>query len=613
MKNKLKYLILSLGLFLAVAPAIVSRDLPVTTIGGRECYVYEVKKGVNIYDVAKELKISTGVITGLNPSAADGLRPGMHLYFPKYVLDGGPQKSKPTQNVSTVSEPEKTAEVIPATPLQPAKKVETAQPVAQEPAKDLPATYTVKKGESLYGISHKFGLTVEELIAMNPSAVYGISNGNVLILNPEKAKAAQIKGSNDNDADDDELADASTDMRTPPQQDYSLIPSERRISQMYVTKVEDNDGEYGDEVDPTDGFALEAVDTVNMAVILPFMLDHIEQNKTAQLFTEFYKGLMLAVNKLETKHTGHHVNLYAFDSAASVDTIAAIMRRPEMRDMSVIIGPDNEAQLKYIADAMNPGTVLFNVFNVRSTLWESNPQVIQANIPHSPMLEKAVNEFFNMYGDYTPVFIARIDGEADKDPFTSMLKQKLDARGIAYEDIAFKNLLSTRDLEKLATDSNYVFVPISGSRSEFAKFSEAIRKFGESRVSSSTRVFGYPDWITFRGEYLTRLCELEATIYTRFYYDVKEPESRDFNELFKETYGCEMLDAAPVQGVLGYDTGIYLLGLLKDHGADFKSYLSPFNGLQSALDFSGDAKNVNNALIIVTFTNGGNVIKTTLE
>ena len=46
MKNKLKYLILSLGLFLAVAPAIVSRDLPVTTIGGRESYFYDVKKGV---------------------------------------------------------------------------------------------------------------------------------------------------------------------------------------------------------------------------------------------------------------------------------------------------------------------------------------------------------------------------------------------------------------------------------------------------------------------------------------------------------------------------------------------------------------------------------------
>ncbi|MDE6085986.1 MAG: LysM domain-containing protein, partial [Muribaculaceae bacterium] len=170
MKYKLKHLILSLGLFLAVSPVLSARDLPVTTIGGRECYVYEVKKGVNIYDVAKELKISTGVITGLNPSAADGLRPGMHLYFPKYVLDGGPQvtgtdnvtEPDNVRNVVTTETDESTSElptVVDMIPLQPAKKTVSAD--KKEVDRDLPATYTVKKGESLYGISHKFGLTVE--------------------------------------------------------------------------------------------------------------------------------------------------------------------------------------------------------------------------------------------------------------------------------------------------------------------------------------------------------------------------------------------------------------------------------------------------------------------
>ncbi|MDE6086683.1 MAG: hypothetical protein K2G40_09830, partial [Muribaculaceae bacterium] len=442
---------------------------------------------------------------------------------------------------------------------------------------------------------------------------YGVSKGNILIINPDKAKAAKIDViENDINERNDDLAEGSTAVRTPPQQDYSLVPSERRITQEYVVKADD-DYPYTDSMD--DSLFVQVPDTVNMAVILPFMLQLPEQNKNAQLFTEFYKGLMIAVDNFSSNTSGHHINLYAYDSAASNDTIASIMRRPEMARMSVIIGPDNEAQLKYISDYMTPGSVLFNVFNVRSSLWENNPSVMQANIPHSPMLEKAVSEFLNMYEEYTPVFIARIDGEADKDPFTSLLRQNLDNRGIAYEEIAFKNLLGAKDLEKLVPDSNYVFVPISGTRSEFAKFSEAIRKFGESRVTSSTRVFGYPDWITFRGEYFTRLCELEATIYTRFYYNENDPASVAFNNLYKETYGSDMLDAAPVQGVLGYDTGMYLLGLIKDYGTDFMSHLSPFTGLQSALDFTknGNSGDVNNALLIVTFAPDGKIFKTTVE
>ena len=60
---------------------------------------------------------------------------------------------------------------------------------------------------------------------------------------------------------------------------------------------------------------------------------------------------------------------------------------------------------------------------------------------------------------------------------------------------------------------------------------------------------------------------------------------------------------------------MYLLGLLKDYGSEFMAHLSPFTGLQSSLDFSGDGSGgrANNALIIVTFANGGNIIKTTLE
>ena len=172
-----------------------------------------------------------------------------------------------------------------------------------------------------------------------------------------------------------------------------------------------------------------------------------------------------------------------------------------------------------------------------------------------------------------------------------------------------------RDLDTLAMERNYVFVPVSGSRAEFAKISEAIRRFGESRMSNSVRLFGYPDWIVFRGEYFNRLCELEATIYTRFYADMKDPATEAVSKLFERTYGTPMLDAAPVQGLLGFDTGMYLLSGLKEYGREFADNLGTYNGLQSAMDFERQpgGGDVNDALFIVTFTPDGSTIKTVVE
>lgn len=598
MKYRLKYLTILLIATLGCWFTTVARDLPVTTIGDKACYVYDVKKGENIYAVARDLKISTRDIIKLNPSAADGLRPGMRLYFPKEILDGENTTDNTTSTISG------TAAVV----TKPVERVTTVTPVNEQAVDKvndagkelLPATYTVKKGESLYGISRRFGLTVEQLVAMNPSAEYGVSNGQVLTINP----AATVENEED------------SQLKTPI--DYSLDKSERRVSATKLVPVNDPVEEnepilpaYEDnEITLT-----QDVDTVSMAVILPFMLHEGQQNKVAQLFAEFYKGLMLAVDSLDIVPASHHVQIYVYDSASSVDTITSIMRRPELRDVSLIIGPDNESHLQLIAESMSPTTTLYNTFNVRSELWHQNRHVVQANIPHAPMLEKAVNEFVTIYNRYTPVFIARIDGAADKDTFTSLLKQTLDKDGREYKEVTFRNLLSHSDLESLEMDSSYVFVPVSGSRAEFAKFSEAVRKFGEMRTSSSTRVWGYPDWITFRGEYFTRLCELEATIYTRFYYDDKESESQDFDALYKRTYGTGLMDAAPVQGVLGFDTGMYLLGLLKDYGKDFAMHLTPYIGLQNVLNFSTADNHgaVNDALMIVTFSPDGKTLKSTIE
>lgn len=75
--------VMALFLFVAGAAAL---DLPVKKVGGRECYVYKVKKNETVYGVAKHLNLSPEAIIEYNPDALRGLKKNMQLVFPLDVF-----------------------------------------------------------------------------------------------------------------------------------------------------------------------------------------------------------------------------------------------------------------------------------------------------------------------------------------------------------------------------------------------------------------------------------------------------------------------------------------------------------------------------------------------
>lgn len=553
------------------------RDLPVSNVGGRQCYVYTVGKGENIYDISRSLNLPVAEITRYNPSASDGLRQGMRLYIPTSLLPGVTSKHDTTSAT--------------ATPAPAVSTLTTTSVPEVKASVPQSGSYEVKKGETLYGISRKLGIPMETLIALNPQAEFGVKAGEMLVTSasvPEKAVAQKPATE----------APAADTQIPAPVLDYSLVPGENAISQQTWTPV----------AEPA------ANDTAHMAVILPFMLADEEVNKTAQLFTEFYKGLLLAADSLSTM-PGRHIAIHAYDSEGSTDAVTAIMQRPEMASMDIIIGPDNETQLEAIAKAMGPETWLYTAFNMRNALNTTNPHVIQPNTPHNVMYDKAATSFLEYYKDYTPVFLSRIDGAADKDSFLALLRQRYSTQGVQPIDVTYKNLLSLSDLEGVPAESNIVFVPVSGSRSEFAKITDAIRAYGQGHPETSTRLFGYPEWITFRGDYYNRLCDLGAMIYTRFYAAPGDSETTAIENRFKGEWDSSMLDAAPVQGILGWDTGMYLLPALRRPAAEMAAALSESStGVQNPYSIKAQKGQgpANSAIMFVMF-GPGTPIKTVIE
>lgn len=57
-------------------------DLPVTKVGGRDCYYYEVQPKETVYSLCRRFGVSRDELLKHNPDAADGLKAGQRLYFP---------------------------------------------------------------------------------------------------------------------------------------------------------------------------------------------------------------------------------------------------------------------------------------------------------------------------------------------------------------------------------------------------------------------------------------------------------------------------------------------------------------------------------------------------
>ena len=142
-----------------------------------------------------------------------------------------------------------------------------------------------------------------------------------------------------------------------------------------------------------------------------------------------------------------------------------------------------------------------------------------------------------------------------------------------------------------------MFVPSSGTLAEFNKFAYVLKNFRDSRMIRNNaddtgttgrraEIFGYPDWIAFRGDAQMLLHQLDARIYSRFFDDYDNFSSRTIDSEFMHWFGKPMEESVPSQGLLGYDAGSYVLRNILSHSGGFDPlWQGAFRGIQSTFRF----------------------------
>ena len=617
-------------------------NLPVKKLNGQDYYYYTVKSKETIYGISHKLKISQEDILKYNPTALSGLKDKQMLFFP--VADfSNKEEHKLVDSVAIENNSEFTHIVEPGETLYGLARIynTTADEIlAQNPEakngiksgqllrfnqkKNKTLFVTIKPGNTLFSTAKKYNTTIADIMSENPGiSPSNFKAGEVIRITPNSAKPIEkerevtkfypyeIKSGDtfssiaaNNNISTDELKSANPNTDKLKKGKFIYIPV-KKTETILVAPNQDSENTFSHIESIYNDVHIAAKDSssINVALILPFMLKENTPNKTARLFTEFYKGFLLAVNELKEK-TDKRINIYAYDSEGSIATVRDLLEKEEMKKMDIVFAPDNNSQISAIAEFGKANNInVVNTFSTKNESYLDNPRVFHLNVPNVYMNLKVLNMIDSNFPDYDIVFLNNAQSESKE--ITAQIKAHVKGR-FTYHEFDFSTVINAEELSaSLLQSRKYLFIPNSSSKKDLFRIMPALLSIKNERSDIEIALFGYPEWITYLNSCSNDLHKIDTYFYSRFFTDSDDSRLKDFDKDFKNWYGENMISAAPQFGLLGYDTGRFFLKSYIDGNTDFTSSPKGIEGIQTdfLLERSSNWSGfINKAVYFIHFT-----------
>ena len=273
-------------------------DYPVQTIDGVQYYIYTVEKSEGLFRISKKFDVSQNDIKEANPEMKGGLKLGQVLRIP--VKQNTPN---PLLNDSNI------------------------------------IVHVIAPKETLYGLSRQYGISMDELVKYNPELTKNMPIGGKLLI-PVKKAASSASVPVTQATAKDMVVEMQQRQQVP-----TVIPP--------VPTVEEIQSSHVMQIDTIQQPA------IRIAYLLPFMLDAVELDPSIDKFVEFYEGALLAI--YDAKNRGIRLEINTYDTEKNEIKIQAILAKPELKTMDLIIGPAYPSQVKYISNFISYTIVYYKI------------------------------------------------------------------------------------------------------------------------------------------------------------------------------------------------------------------------------------------------------------
>ena len=220
--------------------------------------------------------------------------------------------------------------------------------------------YEVKPKEGFFRLKVKFGLSEEEIIALNPYAKDGLKDGMILKLPKEETSISQ--------------------------ENISVIDLEKRIENKKMKTV---------------------------ALMLPFRLmrnvddsisndqDLLKRDPTLRVALDFYSGALMAAEF--AKDNGISVTLNVYDTEKSDSKVASIISRNEFKNVDAVIGPLLQKNVEKASNMLKDEKIpVFSPLSNREMAMNDN---LFQTLPTDAVLQKTMIHYLKEHSAGKNIFI----------------------------------------------------------------------------------------------------------------------------------------------------------------------------------------------------------------
>ncbi|RRC99141.1 LysM peptidoglycan-binding domain-containing protein [Prevotella sp. OH937_COT-195] len=391
--------------------------------------------------------------------------------------------------------------------------------------------HKVVKGETIYGISRKYGITEEQLRTANPemnTPGYKLKKGNFIFI-PYATEAEAVAAADKVVTRGNEKAD--------------------------VRKR-----------------------AIRMGVMLP--LHNVDGD--GRRMVEYYRGLLLACDQM--KREGISVDVYAWNVDINADIRMTLLNKGAEK-CDIIFGPLYTKQVKPLVDfASKYGIKVVIPFSIESDAVKNYPNVFQIYQNPSFLNQEITTQFVKRFESSHPIFIDCNDPASTKGNFTTLLRKELDTRKIAYN---ITNINSEwKNFARSFLSNKHNVVVLNSEKSPC--LNRVIMRIDSLRAANpqlQITLFGYTEWLMYAKYNIDKYCMFDTYIPAHFYYNSVSQATNALERTYKQWFRTDMQDYLPRFAITGYDHGTFFLRGLHREGSKFAGVTADKTALQTRLHF----------------------------
>lgn len=398
--------------------------------------------------------------------------------------------------------------------------------------------YKVKKKDTIYGISKKYNITIDELLRANPAmqkSDYTLKSGDQLVIpfpsaTQESSSAPQITT----------LSSAPAAAKQPA---------------------------------ATSG-------TVHVGVMLPLH----NADGDGQRMLEYYRGILMACDSLKAQ--GISTSIHAWNVPIDAD-VQKTLADENARKCDIIFGPLYTKQVKPLGDFCRVNNIKLVIpFSISGNDVASNDHIMQVYQSQQQQREAAVNAFVERFKGAHAVIVDCADTASTKGVFTSALRKRMAEAGIECSITSLKS--TDAQFAKAFSTSKQNVVVLNTARSPqlnttFAKLN--ILKASNSNVRVA--LFGYTEWLMYTKVYTDYYHRYDTYIPTTFYYNPLAQKTASLERGYRQWFKSDMRQALPRFALTGYDHAQFFIRGLHKYGTKFAGtkLQNTYTPLQTPLKF----------------------------